>query len=82
MAKAIPDKTIEQVALGIAEFIADNTVAVAIVLLDKDSNELFRTITNAKAGDEFDIKVPTAADFGVMDDVEDPRRKKDPLDRT
>lgn len=47
----------------IGVYIAENTIAVAVVLLDKDSNELQRTIVNAKAGDEFEIKVPTAEDF-------------------
>jgi hypothetical protein len=59
----VADKTIEQVAKEVGQYIEDNLVAVAIVYLDNKSNELYRNVISAKPGDEFEIKVPTAADF-------------------
>lgn len=56
-------ENLETIQKGIGAYIAENTVAVAVILLDKDSNELQRTVINAKAGDEFMVKVPTATDF-------------------
>lgn len=56
-------ENLEAVQREVGEYISKNTVAVAIVLLDKDSNELQRTITPAKAGDIFEIRVPTLENF-------------------
>jgi hypothetical protein len=56
-------ENLEAVQREVGVYISENTVAVAVVLLDKLSNELQRTLIPAKAGDMLEIRVPTLKDF-------------------